>query len=163
MNQLSPSFKKLMFLCTGNYYRSRFAEEYFNHKAEAYNLKWQSFSRGLSENFPNPNNIGPISNHAVEALKKHEIFIKGGNRHPQRVIDQDFLESDKTIAMSEIEHYPMMQRQFIDHLHKVEYFEIGDLPVEEPPAAMQRLANYLDELIIDLTTEGKHNEEMHVR
>jgi len=36
-----------LFICTGNYYRSRFAEAVFNHHAAETNLKWQAFSRGV--------------------------------------------------------------------------------------------------------------------
>jgi protein-tyrosine phosphatase len=40
--------KTILFLCTGNYYRSRFAEELFNHHAERAGLYWVAQSRGLA-------------------------------------------------------------------------------------------------------------------
>ena len=40
--------KTVLFLCTGNYYRSRFAEELFNHQAERADLDWIAQSRGLA-------------------------------------------------------------------------------------------------------------------
>ena len=38
----------LLFICTGNYYRSRFAEAVFNHHAKQRGLPWRAFSRGLA-------------------------------------------------------------------------------------------------------------------
>jgi protein-tyrosine phosphatase len=32
--------KTVLFLCTGNHYRGRFAEESFNHEAERVGLDW---------------------------------------------------------------------------------------------------------------------------
>jgi protein-tyrosine phosphatase len=40
--------KTILFLCSGNYYRSRFAEEQFNHHAELAGLDWVAQSRGLA-------------------------------------------------------------------------------------------------------------------
>ena len=40
--------KTLLFLCTGNYYRSRYAEELFNHRAAPAGLNWRAQSRGLA-------------------------------------------------------------------------------------------------------------------
>ena len=37
--------KTVLFLCTGNYYRSRFAEELFNHHAERAGDDWIAQSR----------------------------------------------------------------------------------------------------------------------
>src|SRR5260370_39303693 len=39
--------KGVLFLCTGNYYRSRFAEVLFNSVAAKMGLPWRASSRGL--------------------------------------------------------------------------------------------------------------------
>jgi protein-tyrosine-phosphatase len=44
--------KTVLFLCTGNYYRSRFAEELFNYEAERASLPWIAQSRGLALEAP---------------------------------------------------------------------------------------------------------------
>ena len=59
---------KLLFLCTGNYYRSRFAELLFNAMAATHALPWQAFSRGLALD-KGVNNIGPMSPLAIDALR----------------------------------------------------------------------------------------------
>jgi protein-tyrosine phosphatase len=42
------SEKTVLFLCTGNYYRSRFAEVLFNSVADRMGLPWRASSRGLA-------------------------------------------------------------------------------------------------------------------
>ena len=39
---------RVLFLCTGNYYRSRYAEEIFNHQAGRDGLGWRAFSRAVA-------------------------------------------------------------------------------------------------------------------
>jgi hypothetical protein len=39
--------KQVLFVCTGNHYRSRFAEALFNQKARQAQLDWRALSRGL--------------------------------------------------------------------------------------------------------------------
>lgn len=48
----------VLFLCTGNYYRSRFAEFYFRHLANQHSLNWRAESRGLQIT---QGNVGPLS------------------------------------------------------------------------------------------------------
>src|SRR6266446_4485609 len=48
----------VLFLCTGNFYRSRFAEIYFNWLAPREKLLWRADSRGLALD---PTNFGPLS------------------------------------------------------------------------------------------------------
>ena len=59
-NQTSDvmAMNKLLFLCTGNYYRSRFAEMYFRHLAVQHGLNWTVDSRGLRISL---GNVGPLS------------------------------------------------------------------------------------------------------
>ena len=70
---------KLLFLCTGNYYRSRFAELLFNAMAATHALPWQAFSRGLALD-KGVNNIGPMSPFALDALRALGITSAGAER-----------------------------------------------------------------------------------
>ncbi|HTV34280.1 MAG TPA: hypothetical protein VME69_14495 [Methylocella sp.] len=58
--------RTVLFLCTGNYYRSRFAEELFNFAAPSPCPGWTATSRGSRL----INNIGPIARPAAEALRQ---------------------------------------------------------------------------------------------
>src|ERR1051326_4132468 len=58
----------VLFLCTGNYYRSRYAELLFNSVAGKMSLPWKASSRGLALE-RGVNNVGPIAASAVEALE----------------------------------------------------------------------------------------------
>ena len=60
LNDLLQKVKTILFLCTGNYYRSRFAEELFNHHAERAGLDWVAQSRGLALE-RGAHKVGPIS------------------------------------------------------------------------------------------------------
>ncbi|HEX9047464.1 MAG TPA: low molecular weight phosphatase family protein, partial [Verrucomicrobiae bacterium] len=80
---------RLLFLCTGNYYRSRFAEILFNSLASRSQLDWQADSRGLASEF-SPRNVGPMSQAAVEYLVKKGVCCASMQRSPQRVSKVDF-------------------------------------------------------------------------
>ena len=139
--------QKLLFLCSGNYYRSRFAEEYFNHLAETKDLNWKAFSKGLSQNMPSPNNPGSISKHAIEALEERNINGKELKRYPKPIKENDFIKYDKIIALSENEHRPMLEARFNHHCRTVGFFEVGDLPLEEPKEAMNKISTLVDALV----------------
>lgn len=143
--------RKILFLCTGNYYRSRFAEEYFNHLARGKGLKWKAFSKGLSQNIPNPDNPGPISKHAIEALEERKIKGRNLGRYPMPLDENDFHTYDYIIALSEHEHRPMIESRFHHHVDKIQFFEVGDLPVEEPKQAIKKLVRLIRELTNQLS------------
>src|SRR3954462_15992860 len=63
--------KSILFLCTGNYYRSRFAEILFNSVAGKMGLPWQASSRGLALE-RGVNNVGPMAVSAVTALEAQD-------------------------------------------------------------------------------------------
>jgi protein-tyrosine phosphatase len=76
-----PPNDQVLFLCTGNYYRSRYAEEVFNFHAAAEGLAWRAFSRGLAE-ASSPENVGPMSGFALAALEARMIAPEGAARFP---------------------------------------------------------------------------------
>ena len=39
----------ILFLCEDNYYRSRYAEEFLNYRAELLGMPWRAVSKGLDE------------------------------------------------------------------------------------------------------------------
>jgi protein-tyrosine phosphatase len=77
--------RTVLFLCTGNYYRSRFAEELFNHHALRAGLSWVARSRALAIEC-GVNNVGSLSPFAMEALEKRGLVAKDGERSPQQCL-----------------------------------------------------------------------------
>src|SRR5262249_3872451 len=91
----------VLFLCTGNYYRSRFAEFYFNALASARGLCWRADSRGLRINAGNP---GPVSRQTVAWLQNRGLFVPADHRFPMPVCEEDFQAAGLVVAVKEAEH-----------------------------------------------------------
>ena len=92
--------RKLLFLRTGNYYRSRYAEVLFNSMAGRMNLPWQACSRGLALEH-GIRNIGPMAVLAVQALRSQGIKSDGFQRFPLPAALKDFAPADRIIALKE--------------------------------------------------------------
>jgi low molecular weight protein-tyrosine phosphatase len=136
---------KLLFLCTGNYYRSRFAELLFNTMAATHALPWQAFSRGLALD-KGVNNIGPMSPFALDALRALGITSVEAERFPLQVEERDLRAAHRIIALQEAEHKLYVQERYPAWSHQVEYWHIRDVvptpaynPLEEIARDVQRL------------------------
>lgn len=116
---------KLLFLCTGNYYRSRFAEMLFNVLASEAGLNWEADSRGLATE--HAANSGPISAYAIRGLAVRGIEVSKEFRFPIQVQTKDLDEADLVIALKEAEHRPYLKAKFPDWADKVEYWHVHDL------------------------------------
>jgi protein-tyrosine phosphatase len=128
--------KQLLFLCTGNYYRSRYAEILFNDQAVKTGLPWRAFSRGLA---PDPLNPGPLSRHTAAALTRLEINFDEHLRMPILVTAADFEQADHVVAVKEAEHRRMIEQGFADWLPKVEFWHVHDLDCCGPEEALPHL------------------------
>ena len=138
----------ILFLCTGNYYRSRFAEEIFNHRAQANG--WRADSRGLCQDMSPLQNVGPMSSHALGGLQKLGIVPMNPHRYPISVHQFDIEESAMVIAMSREEHYPLMKQQYPKFAKQVEYWEVADTGLLLPDLALSRIESLVDQLISHL-------------
>jgi protein-tyrosine phosphatase len=141
---------RMLFLCTGNYYRSRFAEEYFNHRAGRSGSPWRADSMALGRDLSIYDNPGPISRFALAELERRGVRAAGAGRWPARVEESDFRRYRRVIALSRAEHEPMLQAHFPRQLDAVEFLEIGDVHLEAPADAIGRLAVELDEIVSNL-------------
>jgi protein-tyrosine phosphatase len=137
--------KSVLFLCSGNYYRSRFAEHFFNHLAKNNGSSWRAESRGIIVG--RHNNPGPISPHAQERLDKLGISLNGSLRYPQQVTEAELSAHDLVIAVKEDEHREMMRELFPAWVNRVEYWQIDDLDYASPEEALPELEKKVCELM----------------
>ncbi len=143
----------LLFLCTGNYYRSRYAEELFNHRAARAGLRWMAQSRGLAIE-RGANNIGPLSQVALDALGKRGLTARRAHRLPLQCTVIDLEAASHIVAMDESEHRPLMLQRFPDWDSRTEYWHVGDVEVVLPTIALRSIDDQIDGLLKRLGTEA---------
>ena len=133
--------KHVLFVCTGNYYRSRFAELLFNAAAQERGLSWRATSRGTDVFGAGRWNVGPISAVAREALEARGVPLDPDLRLPLPLAEGDLADSDLVVAVCEAEHRPHLERDFPAAAPGVEYWGVEDLgvtPAEDALAALER-------------------------
>ena len=136
----------VLFLCTGNYYRSRFAEELFNHHAPRAGLSWMARSRALAIE-RGIDNVGSLSPVVLIALEKRGLVANDCERSPQQCAVVDLESADLIVALMESEHRPLIRERFSDWEHRVEYWRVGDVDVTQPDAALSSIETEIAALI----------------
>jgi protein-tyrosine phosphatase len=138
--------KTVLFLCTGNYYRSRFAEELFNHRAAPARINWHAKSRALAIE-RGINNIGPLSPLVLWGLTTRGLSAKRANRPPEQCVILDLESADYVIALNELEHRPLMNKRFPNWESRIQYWEIGDVELMQPSKALALIDTQVDALV----------------
>ena len=120
--------KKVLFICTGNYYRSRLAEAVFNYNFGEGKSNWTAFSRGLNPGYLTPKQRQfPVSIYSLKKLDDLKIPHKYIEGKPTQLTQADLDQSDVIVAVHRKEHEPMLTKQFPDYdLKKVEFWEVPD-------------------------------------
>jgi protein-tyrosine phosphatase len=120
--------KTVLFLCTGNYFRSRFAEILFNHVAAKFGLSWKATSRALAPE-PATRNVGPMATVAIQALERMGIRASADFvRLPREVTTDELDQAQRVVALKQIEHLPMLEERFPGWIEKVEFWDVDDDP-----------------------------------
>src|SRR5437763_10522500 len=116
--------KTILFLCTGNYYRSRFAEIVFNSVASKMGLAWRASSKGLALE-RGVNNVGSMAAAAIKALEAMGIRdAEQCGRLPAQAMQVDLKKADIIIALKHAEHLPLLQERFPAFAEKVQFWHV---------------------------------------
>ena len=126
----------VIFICTGNYYRSRFAEAVFNHHAAAKNLNWRAFSRGLAIHMAPDDGL---SIHTRIALFARGIPLHCTAANKVAVTESDLRRATRRVALKEAEHRPYLRAHFPEWEDKVEYWHVHDLDVTQAAEALAEI------------------------
>ena len=141
------SVRAVLFLCTGNYYRSRFAEGLFNHLAGQLRLGWRADSCGLALGDAETVNAGPISIYTLDAFKLLSIPIVEPIRQPRTVTLADLTSADLIIALKEAEHRALIRQRFPDWEGRITYGHVHDLDQAPPHVALAEIEKLVRGLI----------------
>lgn len=139
---------KILFICTGNFYRSRFAEACFNHHAAERKSGWRAVSRGLATHLVD--GCGPISLHTVEALETLKIDLGCTSGKPAQLSEEDLSAATRIIALKEAEHRPMLEGLFPDWADRVEYWHVHDLDMALPAQALSEIQTLVRALVDEI-------------
>jgi len=120
--------RRVLFLCTGNYYRSRFAEVLFNSAAAKMGLPWRASSRALALE-RGVHNVGPM---AASAMKKLDAMgirdDEAVTRMPLQVTADELAQAHRIVALKRDEHVPLLQERFPAWAEKIEFWHVDDAP-----------------------------------
>ena len=147
--------KTLVFVCTGNYYRSRFSEYLFNAFAEQAGLRWRATSRGLKSWLAV--NEGPLSEFAAYRLTTLGIPYDA-DRFPMQLTEADLEAADFVVAMKRSEHLAMMVEQFPEWADRVQYWHIDDLDCASADESLPTCESCVKFLVETLLAEQKRQE-----
>jgi predicted translation initiation factor SUI1 len=120
--------KTVLFLCTGNSFRSRLAEILFNSVAGKVGLPWSASSRALALE-RGVNNVGPMTVARIRALESLGVRATDAlTRLPTQVTSEDLERVDRIVALKQAEHLPLLEERFPAWAGKVEFWHVDDAP-----------------------------------
>ena len=121
------SSKKILFICTGNYYRSRFSEAFFNFNIGT--TKYYAESRGLRISAADSWALrdGELCIYSKKELERLKIPLSFTSKKRKSLSIDDLTSSYKIIAMDCEEHKPMIESKFPEWESKIVFWNVKDL------------------------------------
>ena len=140
--------KHVLFLCTGNYYRSRHAAIFFKHRAARESVDWIAASRGLRIGWPG--NFGAMSHYIEDRLGQLGICCDEYRHMPLQCRRCDLEQASIVVALKEDEHRPMVAKYFPDWEERVRYWHVHDVDAAHPETALPEIEGLVEVLIAEL-------------
>lgn len=136
----------VLFVCTGNIYRSRYAEAYFNHRARALGLTARATSRGLRTHLVTED-LSPI---AAAALRERGIPLAGTAPTRRQIAAEDLEGADIVVALHEREHRPIFAELFPPWQDRIRYWNVADLDDMTTPRMVAAVEGNVEALLAEL-------------
>ena len=135
----------VLFICTGNFYRSRHAEALFNWHALQKNLPARAFSRGLLTSIvADEPTLLSVDTHT--RLAKLGIPLELTGRAPTQLQIEDLERAHHVIALKKDEHYEMMRGAHPEWAERITYWQVHDIDCAEPEDVLPQI----EEQVLDL-------------
>ena len=138
---------KVLFVCTANIHRSRFAEEVFNYLAKKGDSAHQAFSAGLRVG---DYSFRTIYYPALDILKKFNITPLRPSIHSIHIDDVELSEYGRIICMDEGEHEPMVTANVNLDDGLFEYWNIIDEPKVKSEISLPKCFQKVEDLLRDM-------------
>ena len=141
----------VLFICTGNFYRSRHAEALFNWHALQKNLPARAFSRGLLTSIvaDEPTLISVDTHSRLTTLG---IPLELTGKAPVQLQESDLTRAHRIIALKKDEHYEMMLEAHPEWADRIDYWHVHDIDYAEPVDALPQIEEHV--LNLDATFES---------
>jgi protein-tyrosine phosphatase len=113
----------VLFICSGNIFRSRYAEAYLNFIADSRRLPIIAESRGLTVDKVDLE----TSPYVIDRLEVKAIPAKHMGAGKSALSEEDLSRADLVIALRDREHRPMLSERFPAWADRVTYWDVEDL------------------------------------
>ena len=137
----------ILFVCTGNIFRSRFAEEVFNHLCKINGVDATAFSAGLQVGRYNQRKIYRPAMNELERLKIEPLRSNEDSVH---INDIDVSIYDQIICMDEEEHKSMVRSNELLSGFTLQYWNIVDMPKVPSDISLPKCYKKVETLIDQL-------------
>lgn len=139
----------VLFVCTGNFYRSRHAEAVFNWHAGRLGSPFRAFSRGLLTSLV-ADEPTPLSRDTARRLGELGVPLHLTGAAPVQLREEDLGRARRTIALKRDEHHAMMLKAHPEWADRIEYWAMHDIDCAQPeevlPLIEERVLGLFGEL-----------------
>lgn len=146
-----------IFICTGNFYRSRFAEAYFNFLSDKFQLPAFAKSAGFK---PHLADDKAAVEGEISLLAKNKLDTMGISKvyydKKRELLEENMLkEADFIIVLDKDEHFSMMKELFPKYLEKSIFYDAKDIEFCDHNIALNYIKKMIENEIYKIFTNNQ--------
>lgn len=141
----------VLFVCTRNVFRSRFAEALFNWTASKTNLSVRAISRGLAPQLALEDSLSP---YVEGALRSNGISLSHTSPTKSHLRENDLRQSLRVIVLNDREHRAPLSEQYPDLVASFEFWNVEELSRWEPERMIGHIEEEVRALVMGLREQS---------